>query len=205
VGARPGGQHPGLQRIQRATVALLRGDRRDAIDLLSSYVGYDVAVVHYLIRAGAVDRAADVFERLTPLFDEAGRRRVAAELAAARGNPGPLTRLLDATHPTQRSGMWFAAVQTLAESLVAHGHLSEAIRVLESVENPERVYTQNHFGYRWIEARALLADIYRRMGRVDDAHAIEQDLLALLVIADEDLALLRKLRGLQHDTVGRPE
>lgn len=46
----------------------------------------------------------------------------------------------------------------------------------------------------WIRNRLELARLYRGVGRVEDARAIEADLLKLLALADSDHPVVRELR-----------
>jgi tetratricopeptide (TPR) repeat protein len=81
-----------------------------------------------------------------------------------------------------------------ADALVQTGRLDDAIAVLETT-TAHRRQSAGTGEHRWIDARAQLASLYRRVGRVQDASRIETHLLSLLALADADYPLLAELRG----------
>ena len=48
--------------------------------------------------------------------------------------------------------------------------------------------------YYWLRTQDQLAELYRRQGRLSDARRVEDRLLALLAVADDDHAILRRIR-----------
>ena len=83
----------------------------------------------------------------------------------------------------------------LADRLEASGESDRALRLLESYSFRRTTMTAFFAGYRWIELRARLADLYRRAGRQLEAREVERELLRLLATADTDLPLLIELKA----------
>jgi hypothetical protein len=52
----------------------------------------------------------------------------------------------------------------------------------------------SHNGYAWMRNQLLLADIYRQVGRAEDARVVERDLLQALAAADPDYPMLVDLK-----------
>ena len=63
-----------------------------------------------------------------------------------------------------------------------------------------RLYLLRHYGpadaYFWMRTQVRLADLYRRLGRIDEAKVLESELLKLLSVADADHPMLRAIE--QH-------
>lgn len=191
-------QHPPIQKVQRAMVALARNEPQRVRDLLASYQGIDPAPVRYLIRAGELAAAAAVLDRLVPA-NPAGVEFAAAELEAVRGDPKRLEQLVWGVSPSARRSPWFMSLNTLARSYVARRDWLKAIEVLETAAAlRERVFFSGaHAGGLWIQNQKLLANAYRHVGRTEAARRIDGELLALLATADNDHSLLVEL-GNQH-------
>jgi tetratricopeptide (TPR) repeat protein len=83
-------------------------------------------------------------------------------------------------------------VEALARVHEQKGDWPQAIRVLEAA-TAERSRTTLSRGYFWIRHSWLLAQLYRKEGRVKDSERIERHLRRLLVCADPDYPLLREL------------
>jgi tetratricopeptide (TPR) repeat protein len=83
----------------------------------------------------------------------------------------------------------------LADALTARGNLDRAIAVLESV--PPRHVRVMGWGLNgqaeWLQIRDRLAALYRRVGRTDEAAAVEDGLRVLLQFADDDHPIRRRL------------
>ena len=86
----------------------------------------------------------------------------------------------------------------LAEALAERGDMPRAIRILEA--DPEGFYAAmgGESAAFWLADRWELATLYRRIGRVKDAQAIEASLSKLLVLADPDHPLVLQLRRAQQ-------
>jgi serine/threonine-protein kinase len=81
-----------------------------------------------------------------------------------------------------------------ADALVELGRLTDAIAMLETSTAHRRAAAEIA-GYRWMNARAQLANLYHRVGREAEARALEDHLLKLLAVADPDHPLLLEVRA----------
>jgi len=78
----------------------------------------------------------------------------------------------------------------LADAWVAQGEVAPAIAVLEAT-TPRQI---NDFaGADWLQNREYLARLYRRIGRISEADAIDAELRTLLTVADDDHPIKRRL------------
>ena len=90
----------------------------------------------------------------------------------------------------------FMYSETLARAAAAAGDTVGAILVLEETAK----LAEKSYGFLFdssyysIRIQKLLADLYRQTGQVDQARAIERDLLSALAAADADYPLLVELK-----------
>ena len=191
----------GTRALGQAEVALARGDSQAAVASVRSASEIDAAAFSVLIEAGRLADADALMSRISPMLQDRNRQWVTAELDAARGNgvSENTRQLLDA------AVQFFAPIggprallvsETLASALERAGDSPGAIRTLEATTTlRERIYAGGgHGGYFWMRCQARLAALYRKVGQIDKAHAIERDLLAELSDADADDALLLELK-----------
>jgi tetratricopeptide (TPR) repeat protein len=80
----------------------------------------------------------------------------------------------------------------LADALIAVGLADEAIGVLNGVSR-WRSATGPPSAYEWLRVRDRLAVLYRDLGRVAEAEAVESELLTHLAVADDDHPIKRRL------------
>jgi tetratricopeptide (TPR) repeat protein len=85
----------------------------------------------------------------------------------------------------------------LAIALERQGKFKEAIARLEEVDLP---HTQLCFNAMWPKCRAKLAELYRKVGRIDDAVKVENQLRHYLSEADADFPILAQLRAAEAAT-----
>ncbi len=87
--------------------------------------------------------------------------------------------------------------EILAETWRQQAELSKAARVLESASEEGSSLIDNFVlpGPLWLRIQAQLAQLYREMGRDEDAGKIEAELRALLAYADADHPILRQLES----------
>jgi tetratricopeptide (TPR) repeat protein len=78
----------------------------------------------------------------------------------------------------------------LADAWVAQRKVASAIAVLEATA-PRQV--GDWAGADWLQNREYLARLYRQVGRISEAQAIEVELVTLLAVADEDHPIKRRL------------
>jgi serine/threonine-protein kinase len=150
-----------------------------------------------LIEAGLLDEARAVAAERPELMwsgqlalaegrlDEAVRLLdLALERLGGRGNPG-------------RSRI----ARQLAEAFTRKGDMVRAIRILED-ESQQRAGTTAgiSFGHEWLKVRERLARLYRIVGRIDEAEAVEVELRTLLAVADADHPIERRLVALSRKT-----
>jgi tetratricopeptide (TPR) repeat protein len=91
------------------------------------------------------------------------------------------------------SASYFRACEAEASVLLQAGDLSRAASVLEEATEPRsKTYLTGELfpGLFWLGDRALLARVYRQMGRIDDAGRIDAEIAKLLAYADPDFCLL---------------
>jgi tetratricopeptide (TPR) repeat protein len=90
----------------------------------------------------------------------------------------------------------FQLAEHLAEAHIRAGQSARALEVLEAT-TPLRARAFDLVGgagwMPWIRAQAVLARLYRQLGRIADAAAREAEIRSLLTEADPDLPLLRRL------------
>jgi hypothetical protein len=127
-----------------------------------------------------------------------------AALYAARRRPDDANRILDEELPNlkRRDIAWVRlmltggmplinALRLKARMLRDQGHLEAATSVLEQDQGAASTCTsRGSDGFAWLTLRAELAALYRQLGRVDRASAIESDLRERLALADRDHAVL---------------
>ena len=126
-----------------------------------------------------------------------------------------LPRAVDALRPTGGIA-YFRGAETLAGFWEARGDLDRARRVLEAAWR-ERARSHTWMGKRsyffpedehgeylyfaqseWMRVCWKLAAINRKLGRLAEARAIEDELRELLVYADADMWLVRQLQALEE-------
>lgn len=92
-----------------------------------------------------------------------------------------------------RKFLLFYAAEDLARALDETGRTEEAIRVLEPLEKDHRFNFETSLTPG--TDRLLLAHLYRKAGRVEDAKRVEAELLALWKYADPDFRPLIELKS----------
>jgi hypothetical protein len=101
-------------------------------------------------------------------------------------------RFVNAAEPSIVPTSDRVAIQSYADALVRLGRVPRAISLLET--NAAKFGFSYGSNYAWMRSRAQLAELYRRVGRTDDADKIDLQLLNLLSVADADFPLLVRLR-----------
>jgi hypothetical protein len=120
---------------------------------------------------------------------------VAARTAPSESTVRMLERVVEELQVPWFTGRYYFHVETLSSLLLARGDTTGALRILEAASGTrDRVHKDpTHVGYLWMRVQVRLAELYRDLGRFDDAERIESDLLRLLEHADPDFAILREL------------
>jgi hypothetical protein len=152
--------------IQRGVLAVLLGNRAEGMKMLEE--------------ALSSFRSADKTEQLL-------------EAANERRNKQMLVM-----HPQKDSAAaFFMGSGILAEAWRTQGNLGKAVQVLEDAAEKELLLLADQSspltGGLWVRVQGQLAQLYREMGRDEDASKIEAELRSLLAYADPDHPILRQL------------
>lgn len=130
------------------------------------------------------------------------------ELALARGQTAEAIRLLEAgvrglqPWPT---AYFFLGSESLAQAWEQRGNTSKAVEVLEAAARlkwPAIVWPSAPF--IWMKNQVHLAQLYRQLGREQDASEIEAELRRLLAPADPDHPVFRQLKATQDVALSPP-
>jgi tRNA A-37 threonylcarbamoyl transferase component Bud32/tetratricopeptide (TPR) repeat protein len=187
---------PDLRAMFSSALNLVQNEARDAPQMLRSFRGTDLMPVSVLIRAGDIAGAERLLARLPPTSH---LRWTRAELDVAATNAPEAREILRegvAMVRVQSGARAYLYSETLAEGLLKAGEPGAAIGVLEEMRAMRgSVFNfTSHTGYLWMRLQKRLADLYRGMGRIEDARRVEEDLLAQLAAGDADHPLLLELR-----------
>ncbi len=181
--------------IRLAFVAWARDDRQALRDHLrrcppAAYV------LFLLARAGAPDEAREALEAW-----KTGAR--AGELSMVRGELARLEDRLGEAIPLLEEGLAelpafgidsYLALDSLALAWLAQDEPSRAARVLDEAAQATPLRIENGSFSLTVELRR--AQVYRQLGRVEEAEQIEARLRTLLAHADPDHVILRELTRL---------
>ncbi len=92
---------------------------------------------------------------------------------------------------------YFMGSEVLAEAWRAQGDLGKAAQVLEGAADKKVLLLADQSspltGALWVRVQGQLAQLYREMGRDEDARKIEEKLRRSLALADPDHPILRQL------------
>ena len=103
-------------------------------------------------------------------------------------------------HPQKDSAAaFFMGSEVLAEAWRAQGNLGKAVQVLEGASEKKLLLLADQSspltGALWLRVQGHLAQLYREMGRDEEAGTIEAELRSLLAYADPDYPILRQLES----------
>jgi DNA-binding winged helix-turn-helix (wHTH) protein len=163
-----------------------------------------------LLRAGKHQGAAQLLARMRAMAVKAGAdgldmaplaiAAAEAELAAQRGDLAGALKILAPVFPSLiEAGIAedLLGAQTLARAYEAKGQTAKAIEVLEGATATPRVCRGFWRAVFWPHARFDLIELYRKSGRQKEAEAVRQDLEQLMMFADEEFVLKKKLAALR--------
>jgi DNA-binding winged helix-turn-helix (wHTH) protein/tetratricopeptide (TPR) repeat protein len=160
-----------------------------------------------MARAGLLSEAQEAISRrersgdwMTDALSGGAVKVMKGELALAQGHGSKAIGLLEeGLQVINQPGTFafFLAVEALARVREAEGNLPEAIGTLEKA-SAERPRVQILHGFAWIRIQWRLAQLYRKVGRLQDAQRIEAELRELLANADADFPMLVQLKRLQE-------
>jgi serine/threonine protein kinase/Tfp pilus assembly protein PilF len=125
-------------------------------------------------------------------------RTVEGEIALSRGRTAEAVSLLEKSVPAVRwnsSTAFFIDSVSLAEALERQGDLQKAVQVLESASQAKPIAYDaiGSTGQYWLTVQWRLAQVYRKLGRIDDAQKIEAELSRMLAYADPEHPILLQL------------
>jgi tetratricopeptide (TPR) repeat protein len=157
-------------------------------------------------RAGLLAEARrflEAVERKRP--STGGNETIRGEIALAEGNLETAIKELEEAEATRlRTGRppslyFYLGSESLAAAWDRKGDVRRAVEVLEraSEQRLPAITSLDPGVPYWMRNRLGLARLYRRVGAVKDALAIEADLLRLLALADADHPILRELQELR--------
>lgn len=132
------------------------------------------------------------------------------ELSLARGQPAKAISLLqegieeigDKRRPVTMT--FFLASEALARAWELQGSLSGAIHVLEQASQEKTRAGMRNYAFLWMRGQWRLAQLYRKVGREQEAQKIEAEMLKLLAYADPDHPILLQLQRWQNSP-GSPQ
>lgn len=173
----------------RAALARHYPDMRSATDIISTFID-----------ARLIDSAQQLMALLAPAprTPPLSRSVVHAELALAGGRIRDVIAHLDtdefADARQRGTRLWARAVMALSQAYVASGQQNRAVSLLVDASR-SRIEFGIDGAHAWLPLRDRLAQLYREMGRAADAEPIEDELAALLAVADADHPIKRRLTG----------
>jgi hypothetical protein len=189
-----------------ALAAFVRGDERLCREHAAKFrghpgsgprVGYSSGVA--LARVGAVPKPQEFVDHYAKLLEDIYVVHMKGELALSQGRVAEAIQLLQqATDEFHRGGnhSFLISSDSLALALERHAEPLEAVRVLEaaSQERLLELAWDAQYGVFWLRIQAHLAQLYRQMGRADDARKVEDQLRRILAYADSDHPVLQQLK-----------
>ncbi|MDA2914237.1 tetratricopeptide repeat protein [Acidobacteriia bacterium AH_259_A11_L15] len=191
-----------------AYIALARGDMpavREHMKHVATRKVFGSGDATLFARTGLFAEA----ERAIAYMEEKNRPEVAiaavrGELALARGQTAQAIPLLQKgleVAPNFFFGPSLTAAESLADIWERQGDLPRAIQVLETASQEKKRAFFGGDAYDWMRVQMGLAQLYRKVGREQDAQKIEAELRKLLAYADPDHALLRQLQATEEVAV----
>lgn len=122
------------------------------------------------------------------------------EVAMSRGRLNDAIPLFQEAIPDVRwnsSGLFYLASESLAEAFERRGELQKSVQVLERASKAKAISYDNigSSGLYWLRVEWRLAQLYRKLGRKEDAERTESELLRTLAYADPDHPIVLQLRA----------
>jgi hypothetical protein len=204
TGERDGSDREG----DRALVAYFRGDRHAVASHLASAernYGNQLTLLVWLGMQTDPQDAERYFREWsmrpddghTPSADSPWADSVRAELRVRRGETAAVVDLENAARLSDRTRpRHLRAFEALADAFAAKGEFGKSAEVLEEATRMKARALSNSAGGEtfggvfWLRLRAKLAQVYRRMGRVDEADRVDTEVSKMLAFADSDFKLI---------------
>lgn len=159
------------------------------------------------IQAGVLDEGRHLIEEGRKYYGDLGTGALSGELALARGDIeraiGLLRREVD--NPSlvfTGSSPFYRGAEALAAAYLRRGEEGLAANVLRAALARRRATNAGGLmnDYYWMRLQLRLAELDHRLGREAEAHALEEELAALLAAADPDFPLSVRLRRLRQSS-----
>ena len=153
-------------------------------------------VVIRLARLGAPDEAREALEAWKTGARAGQLRTIRGELARLEGRLGEAIPLLEEGIAERRNNgsLFYLGSDSLALAWLAQDEPSRAARVLD--EAAQALPLGMMPGFFRLAVQLRRAQVYRQLGRVEEAEQIEAGLRTLLAHADPDHVILRELKRL---------
>lgn len=187
-----------LTRVLRETGDRQRLRRLILRDDLRSLAVPNVNIISMIIEAGMLSLADETLARADSMttVPPAYLRLVRGKLALAHGRPREAIRQLEVavevSQPWRGTNIWSETAMTMARALSQTGDTARAIDVLEDASRDPLEYDTSQ-GSRWLTVRDQLAQLYRRAGRLNEADRADVELRAMLVVADDEHPIKRRV------------
>ena len=184
------------RHLSLSAVAWARDDRQATRDHLRR--GPPAAYVLFLLaRAGAPDEAREALEAGKTGARAGELRTLRGELARLEGRLGEAIPLLEEGLAEIRGNrnLFYLVSDSLALTWLAQDEPSQAGRVLDEAAQASPVPSLA-VGFAWLTVELRRAQVYRQLGRVEEAEQIEARLRTLLAHADPDHVILLALKRL---------
>jgi hypothetical protein len=192
-----------------AQVAYAAGDsaklRKHLQNQLNSKVKPGTTAPLLLVRGGFTAEAQKVVaeRRASPRWQSIHTRAIvnilAGEIALSRGQTTEAISLLQGDLLASRwiySPAFFMASESLADAFERQGDLQKSLLTLEDAAREKAIAYEGggSIGYYWLRVQWRLAQLYRKMGRLEEAEKVEAELSKMLAYADPEHPILLQLK-----------
>ena len=187
-----------VRHLRLSFVAWARDDRQAARDHVRRAPPHPRSpALFQLARVGAPDEAREALEAWKTGAPAGELKMVRGELARLEGRLGEAIPLLEEGLAEIRGNrhLLYLGSDSLALAWLARDEPSRAARVLDEAAQASPVPSLA-VGFSWLTVELRRAQVYRQLGRVEEAEQIEAGLRTLLAHADPDHVILRELKGL---------
>ncbi|MEX1246706.1 MAG: hypothetical protein WEF99_18325 [Thermoanaerobaculia bacterium] len=203
---------PVVRNDALAQISFFRGDARALEDQLrfpgnrdlgGPSPGWWETIAIFQARAGLTSEARRYVKAVEGPEDRLQLHNVPGEIALRQGKLANAIVELEkganlAPEWNRQAPSYFLGAESLAAALEKEGDTERALEVLEQAsERKFQAIINNNSGAYWLRTRLALARLYRRVGRFEDARAVEADLSKLLALADADHPMLLELERLR--------
>jgi DNA-binding winged helix-turn-helix (wHTH) protein/predicted Zn-dependent protease len=179
----------------RAEVAYITGDIANFRKLLRKHNKPNPLKAALLAHVGLTDEAQKLLSKTKKLPGSRSEliqiliRIAEGEIALSRGRTSEAISLLQDAVPAVRwnsSSAFFMESESLADALERQGDLQKAAQVLERASQQKAIAYENEgsTGHYWLRVQGRLAQLYRKLGRFEEAENAEAEHSKMLAYAD---------------------